>query len=209
MSVRAGLLLVLGETDAYGLQLHGALEARTDRVGAINVGQVYSTLERLVAAGLVRTAGSTADGLPLYGVTADGRAEADRWLADVDVMAPSAWPDMVFKVLLALSLTGADSSGLLTRYRSAWTGLLGDSGEPLGDGPTEPNAASAAALARRELARSAVRWLDALKAQPGGLDALRVPLRNERPRRGRRPSSAAGPAAGVAVAAAAAASPLP
>lgn len=181
MSVRAGILAVLGGSELYGLQLHTELETRTDRIGGINAGQIYSTLDRLGAAGLVRITGSTDDGLPLYGLTADGRRAADAWLDEPELRGVSAWSDMVFKVLLAASLRGASAAGLIEGYRVAWRALRDSQGD---SGPGD-----AAALARRHLATAAVAWLDDLERLPGGVDALRRPLRNERPRRGRRPSA--------------------
>jgi DNA-binding PadR family transcriptional regulator len=181
MSVRSGILAVLGESELYGLQLHTELEARTDRVGSINVGQIYSTLERLGTAGLVTITGSTDDGLPLYGLTAEGRRAADAWLDDPALGGVSAWGDMVFKLLLAASLRGADAGPLLEGYRAAWRALpaSGDTGG-LGE---------ASVLAGRRLAEAALAWLDDLEGMPEGLDGLRRPLRNERPRRGRRPAA--------------------
>jgi DNA-binding PadR family transcriptional regulator len=179
MSIRAGILLVLCEAEAYGLQIHGELEERTDRIGRINVGQIYSTLDRLSTAGLVRASGATDDGLPLYGVTPDGRRAADEWLADTAVDSASAWGDLTFKVQLATSL-GANAVGLVEGYRAAWSrSLAGSDDDP-----------SPAALARRRLAEAALGWLSDLEALPGGLDGLVRPLRNERPRRGRRPAPA-------------------
>ena len=178
MSIRAGILAVLTESDAYGLQIHAELEERTDRHGRINVGQIYSTLDRLVIAGLVRSTGSTDDGLPLYGVTSDGRRAAADWLAEAAVDGASPWVDMTFKVLLASSLGAAGASDLVDRYRAAWSAVAAEaSGAP-----------SPASLARLRLAEAALAWLDDLEALPGGLPSLVLPLRNERPRRGRRPA---------------------
>lgn len=178
MSIRAGIMVILGECDAYGLQIHAELEERTARPGRINVGQIYSTLERLRAAALVETSDTTDDGLPLYRLTPAGRLERDIWLADIRVDAPSAWSDMRFKLLLASSLAGRGFESLLLRYRAAWLEFHGSASARTG----------AAAAADRHLADAALVWLDELAAWPGGIDALTRPLRNERPRRGRRPA---------------------
>ncbi|MCS5719597.1 PadR family transcriptional regulator [Herbiconiux sp. CPCC 205763] len=177
MSIRSGILLVLCEADAYGLQIHGELEDRTDRRGRINVGQIYSTLDRLSSAGLVQASGATDDGLPLYGITPDGRRAAEEWLADTDVDSASAWTDLTFKVQLATSL-GARSADLVDAYRQAWRRSL----------DTAVDDHSPASLARHRLAEAALGWLSDLESLPGGLEGLQRPLRNERPRRGRRPA---------------------
>ncbi len=176
MSIRSGILLVLAEGDAYGLQLHGELEERTDR--RINVGQIYSTLDRLQTAGLVRASGTTDDGLPLYGVTEQGRLAAAEWLAGIEVDSPSAWSEFTFKLLLATSL-GAATPALLAAHHAAWSRSARDA---------TGSAGAPATRARRLLAEAALAWLDELGATPGGLRALAVPLRHERPRRGRRPA---------------------
>ncbi|SDZ01881.1 PadR family transcriptional regulator [Herbiconiux ginsengi] len=179
MSIRAGILLVLCEADAYGLQIHGELEDRTDRRGRINVGQIYSTLDRLSTAGLVQASGATDDGLPLYGITPEGRRAARDWLADTGVDSASAWSDLTFKVQLATSL-GAGAEVVVDGYRRSWARSLHESvGDP-----------SPAVLARQRLAEAALGWLSDLEALPGGLEGLVRPLRNERPRRGRRPAPA-------------------
>ncbi|WP_368499629.1 PadR family transcriptional regulator [Herbiconiux sp. A18JL235] len=189
MSVRAGILALLSEGDAYGLQLHGELEQRTDRVGRVNVGQIYSTLERLSGADLVAAAGSTSDGLPLYRITELGRAEADTWFGASEVDSPTAWPDMVFKVLLCTSLGRPESSALLDGYGRAWRAQLDETQLDETQRDAAPPQADAAALARASLAHAAVRWLDTLASLPGGLPSLARELRSERPRRGRRPAT--------------------
>ena len=178
MSIRSGILAVLTATDAYGLQLHGELEERTERVGRVNVGQIYSTLDRLVTAGLVRASGSTDDGLPLYGLTDEGAGAGEAWLTEASIEGADPWGDMTFKVLLATSLGHEGAPALVAHYRAVWRREA-----------TAAEGRSPGDLARRRLAAAALAWLDDLEALPGGLEALATPLRNERPRRGRRPAS--------------------
>src|SRR5690606_14752887 len=47
MSIRHSLLAILAEEDCYGYQLKQELERRTGNSLTINVGQIYTTLERL------------------------------------------------------------------------------------------------------------------------------------------------------------------
>ena len=53
MSVRMGLLALLAEGPSHGYQLKAGFEERTGGVWTLNVGQVYTTLDRLRADGLV------------------------------------------------------------------------------------------------------------------------------------------------------------
>ena len=62
MSVRHALLALLSEGPKYGLQLRQEFEARTGEVWPLNVGQVYTTLQRLERDGLVTAVGDAEPG---------------------------------------------------------------------------------------------------------------------------------------------------
>ena len=55
MSVPHALLALLSEGPKYGLRLQSEFESRTGEVWPLNVGQVYTTLQRLERDGLVET----------------------------------------------------------------------------------------------------------------------------------------------------------
>ena len=74
MAVREGLLALLSERPSHGYQLKTGFEAATGGVWPLNVGQVYTTLDRLDRDGLVRV--DEADGQRSYRITADGRRRA-------------------------------------------------------------------------------------------------------------------------------------
>ena len=74
MSVRHALLALLSEGPKYGLQLREEFEDRTGEVWPLNVGQVYTTLQRLERDGLVESDDTAADGpQKAFRITADGR----------------------------------------------------------------------------------------------------------------------------------------
>ena len=81
MSVRHALLALLSEGPKYGLQLREEFEARTGEVWPLNVGQVYTTLQRLERDGLVES-DDTAEAGPVKGfrITSGGAAELAEWL---------------------------------------------------------------------------------------------------------------------------------
>ena len=62
MSVRHALLALLSEGPKYGLQLREEFEARTGEVWPLNVGQVYTTLQRLERDGLVESDDAAEEG---------------------------------------------------------------------------------------------------------------------------------------------------
>ncbi|GAA4667094.1 PadR family transcriptional regulator [Frondihabitans cladoniiphilus] len=176
MSLRSSLLATLLLGDQYGLQLHGEIVSRTARATPLNVGQIYSTLERLAAAGLVRLAGQTGDGLTLYSLTPSGRAAAETWTGMP--ATPLSWSETTEQLLLVSSLPGVDATPLVAAYREAWVGML------LASGPRESGRQDDLGAARA-LAQAAVAWLDSLD----DLGARQVPLARLRPRRGRRPAA--------------------
>ena len=62
MSIPHALLALLAEESRFGLQLKDAFEARTGTVWPLNVGQVYTTLQRLERDGLVESEDPEGDG---------------------------------------------------------------------------------------------------------------------------------------------------
>ena len=180
MSVRGGILAVLTLGPAYGQQLHGELLFRAAHRRSINVGQIYATLDRLLTSGRVERAGETADGLPLYALSDSGQQEAERWLAGLDEL-DADWTEMLDRVLVASSI-GVSGSAMIDRYAEFWT--LSGAGSEETAGPSEYAAAAA-----RELAGAALRWLEAIRPAAASGELVRA-LREERPRRGRRPASA-------------------
>ena len=186
MSVRSSLLAILTMGPAYGFQLHGELTTRTAGRRSVNVGQIYSTLERLVGQGAVEPAGSTSDGLPLYRLTASGRTEALAWLLDTDSGPGAEWNDMLDRVLIASSLPHVDLAPVLAGYRTAWLARLPRDGEPVGS-PGETGQDRLGRTAQDLQARAALTWLEAV---PDTGIHLHRGLSQLRPKRGRRPAAA-------------------
>ncbi|SDS79967.1 PadR family transcriptional regulator [Microterricola viridarii] len=181
MSVRESLLAVLTLGPAYGAQLHAELLSRLGHRRDINVGQIYATLDRLGKSALVRDAGATADGLPLYALTPSGTLAAREWLS---VVGPGQldWNEMLDQLLVASSLPGAPFTSLLAQHRELWAAPLLRETEP------ESAQGALAAASEEELRAAALRWLDACEAAAANT-ALARPLSESRPRRGRRPAA--------------------
>jgi DNA-binding PadR family transcriptional regulator len=186
VSVRSGILAVLSLGPAYGLQLHGELELRMNRAGSINVGQIYSTLDRLQARSLVEPAGTTDDGLPLYSLTAEGRAEAEAWLSGAPSSIPG-WQEFTEHVLLSTTIPHLDATPLIDSYRTRFAKIKEEAGS------SGVGAADLAAAGELLQADAALAWLDLVAARVAG-DRLHRPLGELRPRRGRRPGVSSSPA---------------
>src|SRR5688572_32815868 len=107
MSVRHALLALLYDGPKYGLQLRQEFEAGTGEVWPLNVGQVYTTLQRLERDGLVES--EDGDGSQRsYRLTVEGSEELAEWLRTPPDMSSPPRDELVIKVLVALRLTGVD-----------------------------------------------------------------------------------------------------
>ncbi len=118
MSVRHALLALLSEGPKYGLQLREEFEARTGEVWPLNVGQVYTTLQRLERDGLVE-AEDTGDDGPQKGfrITVEGAAELTRWLRTPPDLASPPRDELVMKVLVAVRVPGTDVHEVIQAHR--------------------------------------------------------------------------------------------
>jgi DNA-binding PadR family transcriptional regulator len=161
MSVRHALLALLSEGPKYGLQLREEFEAGTGEVWPLNVGQVYTTLQRLERDGLVKSDDADQDG-PQKGfrITVAGREELAGWLRTPPDMAAPPRDELVMKVLVALRLPETDVQEVIQVHRrylvelmQQWTRIKEDEAETdLG----------LALVVDAELFRldSVIRWLD-------------------------------------------------
>src|ERR1700709_2815746 len=99
MSVRHALLALLSDGPKYGLQLRHEFEARTGEVWPLNVGQVYSTLQRLERAAFVESRdGEVAGQQKRLRVNGDRRGELATWLHTPSDTTPPR-DELVIKVL--------------------------------------------------------------------------------------------------------------
>ena len=159
MAVREGLLALLASGPRHGYQLKVDFEAATGGAWTLNVGQVYSTLERLQRDGLVLI--DEADGQKHYSLTASGREELAGWFEELPLEAAPPRDELLLKVLLAID-TGRDHAlEVLTRHRTALTGLLQQrrrATRARASGPSLAEVLAADALAVR--VEADLRWLD-------------------------------------------------
>ena len=118
MSVRHALLALLSEGPKYGLQLRQEFESRTGEVWPLNVGQVYTTLQRLERDGLVESDDPEGDG-PQKGfrITPAGGRELAEWLRTPPDTVPPPRDELVIKVLVALPVPGVDVHELIQVHR--------------------------------------------------------------------------------------------
>ena len=118
MSVRHALLALLSEGPKFGLRLQQEFESRTGEVWPLNVGQVYTTLQRLERDGLIE-GDDGRDGRPqkAYAITSSGRLELDRWLRTPPGSNSPPRDELVIKVLVALHVPGVDMHEVIQAHR--------------------------------------------------------------------------------------------
>ena len=118
MSVPHSLLALLSEGPKYGLQLQNEFESRTGEVWPLNVGQVYTTLQRLERDGLVETDdGKRERSQKRYRITALGADDLAGWLRTPPDLVPPPRDELVIKVLIAVHLPGVDVHEILQAHR--------------------------------------------------------------------------------------------
>ncbi len=122
MAVKEGLLALLAAGPAHGYQLKTSFEAATGGVWQLNVGQVYTTLDRLARDGLVATIHGTDQ--RTYELTADGREALGAWWNAVVTEDPPPRDELVLKVLLAIEHAPAHAIDVITHQRAALLSLL-------------------------------------------------------------------------------------
>lgn len=192
MSVRHALLALLSEGPKYGLQLRQEFEARTGNIWPLNVGQVYTTLQRLERDGLVTAEGHEEDSQQKgYRITGEGEEELASWLRTPPDLSSPPRDELVIKVLVAATLPGVNVHDVIQVHRrylvelmQQWTHLKEDESQvDLGF----------ALVVDAELFRldSVIRWLDAAdgrfkRATVEGQPRLRLPLPKPRRRMGAR-----------------------
>jgi DNA-binding PadR family transcriptional regulator len=165
MPVPHALLALLTEGPKYGMRLQNEFEARTGEVWPLNIGQVYTTLQRLERDGLVEADGDGERSQKRYRITAAGTEELGDWLRRPPSLVPPPRDELVIKVLVALEVPGIDIHEILQAHRrqaievmQRYTRVKADADE--GD-------VALALVADAELFRleAIVRWLDAAEVR--------------------------------------------
>ncbi len=134
MTVKHSLLALLSEGPKYGFQLRQEFELNTGAVWPLNVGQVYTTLDRLERDGLAEVDDADADERQRnYRITARGKQELARWLRTPPDLARPPRDELVIKILVASRIPGVNVSDVIQVHRrylvqlmQQWTRLKED-----------------------------------------------------------------------------------
>ena len=126
MSVKQALLALLTEGEQYGYELRASFEARTGGAWPLNIGQVYTTLDRLERGGLVERRDPDAEGHVHYGLTDEGRVAAETWWITPAPHPSPGRDDVAMKIALAVSLPDADVARVIQIQRRSTMETLQD-----------------------------------------------------------------------------------
>jgi DNA-binding PadR family transcriptional regulator len=119
VSVKNGLLALLAEEPRHCYALKSDFEQRTGQAWAVNIGQVYSTLERLERDGLIEPVGEDGEAGRTFRLTVDGRDSLERWFSEPVMVDPPRRDELAIKLLLAVGAPQVDAAALIQRQRSA------------------------------------------------------------------------------------------
>lgn len=130
MSLKFGILGLLADQPLHGYEVKTRFEALFGGAWDLNIGQVYTTLQRLERDHMVVDTGERGDrGKHRYRLTEEGESALQDWLS-----APEAEPDQLrqtiyLKLLLIGRLVNGNLQTLLARQRRAYLQRLKDLGE--------------------------------------------------------------------------------
>ncbi len=179
------MLAILTLGPAYGSQLLSEFQRRAVHRPPVNVGQAYTTLDRLTKQRLVQNAGKTKDGLTLFSLTDAGRLAADDWLLTAPVeIAGDDWQEMLDRVFISRSLPNYPHGKVADSYIEVWTKRLNHSDPTIKPALSQDqDARSLTAQADMLVANAALDWLDRVSRT----SAVALDYSAAKPRRGRRP----------------------
>jgi len=127
VSLKYGVLGLLAEEPLHGYEVKNRFEAMLGGTWEVNIGQVYTTLQRLERDGLVRPVGARGDrGKLLYELSEPGRKALASWLAQPESGPQELREDIYVKLLLAARVANSDLGPLLSRQKRTYLQRLRD-----------------------------------------------------------------------------------
>jgi len=173
MSIKQAFLALLSHEPMHGYQLRQEFEARTGSTWPLNIGQAYTTLQRLERDGLVAPIYPDAsdkgigdddrDAPERFTLTKLGQQAVDNWWTTPVERATPARDELAIKLALAVTIPGVDVRRIVQIQRTATLRTLRDFTRLKATADTTAPEGLAWSLVLDSLifaAEAEVRWLD-------------------------------------------------
>jgi DNA-binding PadR family transcriptional regulator len=167
MSLRYGILGLLSREPLHGYEIKQRFEELLGGTWEVNIGQVYTTFQRLERDQLIQPLGSRGDrGKLSYAITEAGRQAFERWLDQPAEHPQQLREDIYVKLLLAARLANGRLWHILNGQRRVCLQQLHDLGELEARARREGRTDLALMLAGAILHTEAdLKWIDACAEQ--------------------------------------------
>jgi DNA-binding PadR family transcriptional regulator len=130
MSLKFGILGLLADGPQHGYEVKTRYEDLFGGAWELNIGQVYTTLQRLERDGLVDAVGERGErGKQRYGLTDAGTRALQEWLGEPEQEPEQLRQDIYLKLLLISRLANGNLEALLFSQRRVYLQRLKDLGE--------------------------------------------------------------------------------
>jgi len=176
MSLKYGVLGLLKGEPLHGYEVKNRFEAMLGGTWDVNIGQIYTTLQRLERDGLVRPVGARGDrGKQSYKLSAAGQQALDQWLAEPDSGPQQLHEEIYVKLLLATRIANGDLKGMLARQKRAYLQRLRDLNR-LEEGARRDGRIDLARLVRGALLHTEadLKWMDELSSERFGTEGTKT-----------------------------------
>ena len=124
MSIKFAILALLAERPRHGYQIKSEFDRRTNHSWPLNIGQVYTTLERLERDGLCVRGEENQDGRVIVTITEEGRRAVDQWFGNPVVQDTPPRNEIAIKLAIAASTKGRDVAGIVQAQRRVTVSAL-------------------------------------------------------------------------------------
>ena len=166
MAIRESMLALLVQGPAYGYQLKQEFEERTGRAWLLNIGQVYTTLQRLERDGVIEGLEEDSEGRRRYRITDRGRNEARGWFLTPVTRDGPRRDELSMKILLAIADEGLDVAEILQSQRRATVEALQQYTRTKAAADTDADLAWLLVVDSMIMqAEAEIRWLDLCEAR--------------------------------------------
>jgi len=176
VSLKYGVLGLLKAEPLHGYEVKNRFEAMLGGTWDVNIGQIYTTLQRLERDGLIRPLGGRGDRRKLlYELSPEGQKALDEWLAQPDAGPQQLHEEIYVKLLLATRIANGDLKGMLARQKRAYLQRLRDLNR-LEERARRDGRIDLARLVRGALLHTEadLKWMDELSSERFGTEAAKT-----------------------------------